>query len=121
MFVIAGTADGSLQLWDLRINLDFKILDDKQKEYSIILSNFTTGGMEPVNHTSPIVALFPINEKNESCENKKIVSVDQTGLMHSWVLFSESKITNLGLESAKLVSISQCQMKTKSKYKFISV
>ncbi|KAL9868500.1 cytoplasmic dynein 2 intermediate chain 1 [Geothlypis trichas] len=119
--VFAGTADGSLLVWDLREDSRMHpCMMVTETEWTFRVPTFSTDGiLNSVNHTSPILAVEPVStslssdhsyglsglsyQEETSSPPFQIASMDENGILNMWVVVELQKAdlagsqTDLGL------------------------
>ncbi|XP_054129518.1 cytoplasmic dynein 2 intermediate chain 1 [Melozone crissalis] len=119
--VFAGTADGSLLVWDLREDSRMHpCMMISETEWTFRVPTFSTDGiLNSVNHTSPILAVEPVStsvssdhsyglsslsyQEEMSSPPFQIASMDENGILNMWVVVELQKAdlagsqTDLGL------------------------
>ncbi|RMC04781.1 hypothetical protein DUI87_17953 [Hirundo rustica rustica] len=119
--VFAGTADGSLLVWDLREDSRMHpCMMITETEWTFRVPTFSTDGiLNSVNHTSPILAVEPVSTSLSSDHSYglsslsyqeemsgppfQIASMDENGILNMWVVVELQKVdlagsqTDLGL------------------------
>nr|XP_054491968.1 cytoplasmic dynein 2 intermediate chain 1 [Agelaius phoeniceus] len=119
--VFAGTADGSLLVWDLREDSRMHpCMMITETEWTFRVPTFSTDGiLNSVNHTSPILAVEPVStslssdhsyglpslsyQEEMSSPPFQIASMDENGILNMWVVVELQKAdvagsqTDLGL------------------------
>ncbi|XP_010220533.1 PREDICTED: WD repeat-containing protein 60, partial [Tinamus guttatus] len=119
--VFAGTADGSLLMWDLREDSRMHPhMTFSGTEWTFRLPTFSTDGvLNSVNHSSPILAVEPVSTSLYAEQNYRlsslsyqeemsgcpcqIASMDENGILNMWVVVELQKVdlagsqTDLGL------------------------
>ncbi|KAI8902264.1 hypothetical protein BC833DRAFT_426711 [Globomyces pollinis-pini] len=95
--IMAGTKDGSIQLWDLRESetLHMKNGLEPIEEYQMRWPSYINDGDLSNPHTSAIVTLHHSNNhlktKTHERNSFQILSIDQSGYHQTWIVLLQSK------------------------------